>query len=233
MYMFSGFFIAIYAVLALGWIIPFTVGVRRLNRSAGGTGLTIFGGIWAALGLGLLALAGIAGFLFHSVRSHRSAPEDFDPSTYEGETGAIVLSYRGPSSLAIEDRETQKDLRLSTTNGVMVAPLGKYKLGVYRATKRDGDGKEWQAHTYFGSRRGAEIEVGGDVPLPLTVGPPFTARAKSSKRAHPNVRLDFQLTDAGGAKYSIYSPAGRPPAPKFEITDVTGKRVLSGKFEYG
>lgn len=69
----------------------------------------------------------------------------------------------------------------------------------------------------------------------MAFGPPLKPTAKvefwrSEKEAH----LELQIKDAAEAVVKDLQVKGkRPPAPKFEITTGTGKKVVSGKFEYG
>ncbi len=135
-------------------------------------------------------------------------------------------------------------LRLSDSGEPSEVPMGRYGLFSYTWQEQKSlmvinDG--------FG---GEPFEIKADQTTALKAGPPLEIRtsaelkrpeAKSSNwpwrsEPQPEARLSLEVFDCAGREISLITDttgSSRPPAPKFKVTDSTGKTVASGTFEYG
>ncbi len=222
--------VATVGTIALGWIVLLVIGIIRIKRrSRAGVVLTIIGGIWGLLALSLLGF-GIYGYQ----RAMRvSRVEDFDLEQYEGEMGSIILPYKGESSLEVQNKESQKRMRLSTTNGVVLAPTGRYDLCSYEVIDEDENGAKWMAQGSLYSLKSREISVEADSTQDLEIGPAFTAKVTVKKKRQDEAVLDFKLIGRGGGNYTITRMDKRRKAPGFQVVDKSGDILWQGKFEYG
>ena len=64
------------------------------------------------------------------------------------------------------------------------------------------------------------------------VGTPLVASIKAKVRRRA-VQMDFRIVDASGASVDLSLGGGSQVTPKLEVRDATGKKVHTGKFEYG
>ena len=222
-------FIIVFGVVCLGWTILLGIGIFRKRRGlAGGMVCIILGSIWAVPGIGLSALTAFAIYQFSTYEAVET--KSLDMATYEGETGTIALSYKGPATVTFNTTNANEQVKLSSDNGELIAPAGKLKPYYFEGS-REGKGGKWKVTTYLG-RRKSSLEVTTDQSPTLEVGPPLTAKIIAKAKANRQITLDFKLQGAGAEQYSIRSPKRRP-TPRFEIRDQRGDIVLSGAFSYG
>ncbi len=222
-------FLILFAIICLGWTVLLGCGIYRKRRElAGGLVMIILGCIWAVPGIGIAGLAAFAIYQFSTWEPMEIA--EFDPASYEGETGTITLDYDGPVTLQVTGTNNIY-LRLAGDNGAIVAPVGKLTPSSFEC-KKEGKGGTWVASTWLG-RRKARLTVTPDTPAHLdSVGPPFAASIKTRQKANGEISLDFKLQGKGKEQYTIRGPKRRL-APRFEIRDQRDEIALSGAFSYG
>ncbi len=222
--------LATVGIIALGWIVLLVIGIIRIKRRRrAGVVLTVIGGIWGLLALSLLGF----GTYTYQRAMRVSRVEDFDPEQYEGEMGSIVLPYKGESSLEVQDKESQKRMGLSTTNGTVLAPAGAYDLYSYEVIDEDGNGAKWTASGSLSSVESREISIEAGSTQDLEIGPAFTAKVTVKKKGQDEAVLDFKLIGRGGGNYTITGMDKGRKAPGFQVVDKSGDILWQGKFEYG
>jgi len=183
-------------------------------------------------GLGLLPLAAL---LISACEPASTQPriQSFDPAQHKGDTGQIVLAHKGRSELVVQDTRSGRVMRLSTTDGVLVAPAGTYRLVMYRAIATDQSNREWSARCSLRARSPRSITVQANGSQKLDVGPPFKARIEARRLPRDQVYFSFKLTGCGGHDYQLLRGGRRAPAPQFQVTDGSGRVVSRGTFRYG
>lgn len=222
-------FIAI-AVLG-GWTVPLIMGIMRRRRDGRGSGLIALGSAW-----GVCAIAGVI-YLASLVIGMRDrfTPKSFDAATYQGETGQVVLPWRGPCELTAVGESGGGMLTVKSDTGTLTVPAGRLQVMSWTLKASDARGREWSVTgcpSYERQMSGSTLNVSAAQPVELSVGPPLTARViVDSSPGASELSLDFELTDRGGGSYTLSGPGGAPPG--FEVVDAAGKVVWSGDFEYG
>ena len=111
-------------------------------------------------------------------------------------------------------------------------PSGEYRLRSFRIVSQ-ADAKGGQPGLYGSLNKTLTIAPGKTTSLAfgtdLTVTPTATVDKKNRK-----VRLAAALTDATGARITVYGKDGkRPPAPQIEVIDQAGEVVYTAKLAYG
>lgn len=219
-------------LIGLGWLVPLVLGIVRLRRRSGGVVLTVLGGTWA-LGVGLVgALGWLTYRTFLEFGPGAASPlkvEQFEPAKYQGETGTIVLGYKGESSLEAYQRDGTKALRLSTNDGIVKAPVGNYHVMGYQALAKEQSGAEWVARCSPGAR--VSVKAGSSTELKL--GPPLTASITVKTRGKDQVSMDLKLAGVDGGQYTISKKGGRDEPPSFVALNKAGQVVWKGRFSYG
>jgi hypothetical protein len=160
------------AVILFGWIVPLTIGIARRRRKQGGGALVIVGGVWAAVGISLMALIvmGIVASLRAS-RAYRS--EDFVAAEYQGPTGWASAKWPGRFEFTLAGAGAKGGaLRVHGTNGTALAPAGSFTLTTIGLADASADAV-WSASAYFPKGRPVTIAAGTTNALPA--GPPFVA----------------------------------------------------------
>lgn len=221
------------AFLLLGWLLPLVLGIVRIRRKgAGGVVLTVIGGVW---GLVVLGVVGLAVYEVHEYSrvSDSGKVVDFDPAQYQGQTGSIVLSHKGESTLEIGGRDGGGRMRLSTSNGVLSAPVGTYNLFSYEAVGKDESGATWVASGSLSSRGREPISVKANSTQTLELGPPFKASVTVKSTGRGSATLDMSLKGCDGNQYTISKKGGRGEPPSFQVLSKTGEVLWQGRFEYG
>jgi hypothetical protein len=228
-----GFIILIVvAVIAIGWIIPLIIGLVRLRKKkSGGLALTIIGGVWGAVAIVIIAIGVYSVF---QARRYMQV-EEFNPATYKGSTGKIVMSYKGDSMLTVMTMNNPKRLRLTAKDGVALAPVGSYTPLQFEAELADKDGNEWAASSTLVAKDPNQISVQPDISCEIKVGPPLKASVSIDKGGNKDDEyfLSLELTGVDGGSYSVRKLGKDDWAPGFEFIDSAGKVVWQGKFEYG
>jgi hypothetical protein len=220
------FAVVILAVVALAWIPILGLGIVLLRRSRKVPGilLTVFGGIW---GVAALGIACFAAFVMWQYSRIGGGSESFDPETYEGAKGTLVLNWDGEADARVISGETQ--YVLSGSGGRLAAPAGD--LTVTFLGLRSAGNEPWTAALFApGYRFDVSVPADGEAKIP--VGPPFRAEIKvgTAKREEP-VRLNLAVSDSSGWKASIVAPGRRKLG--FKIVDSSGRVLETGDFEYG
>jgi hypothetical protein len=227
-------FLLLIVVVALGWPLPLAMGIRRIRRGKGGVALTVVGGVWGAIGLGLIGTVAYAVLIFSRVSREQPKIETFDASRHGGDTGVIQVPYLGCSGLVLSRTgQSGSVIRCETTNGVIVVPAGTLKARSYDLTAQNGTNGEWSAYASYDSGTGSEIVVAAGQTIDLAEGPPFDAVIKVEQQTEGRVSLDLSITGCGGRRFSMYNRRGRDAAPRFEVLNSSGERVWEGKFTYG
>lgn len=217
------------AALALGWVVPLVVGIIRIRRGAVGTALTVIGAAWGILAI---PVCGLAFYGYRQVASYTEI-EDFDHTQYRGETGTIVVPYKGKSSLVVADKNSDKQIRFSTTDGTMIVPVGTYELFSYDVADEDENGIKWEASCYLFRLKSGKISVGPGSSQELDIGPPFTAKVTTKSKGRDEASFDMKLTGRDGCQYTISKSGGSRKAPVFHVLGESGNVLWQGSFKYG
>jgi len=214
-----------------GWTVPLIMGIMRNRRDRSGGGLIALGSVWGVLAVAAVIYLGvqIAGL------GRRFQPETFDVATYEGETGQIILPWRGACELTVWPSDGSRMLTLQSDTGSVVAPAGALRVSSWTLKATDQRGREWSATgrpSYDLPDGRFTLNVSRAQPVQLSVGPPLSARVTvASSPGADELSMGFELTDRGGASYTISGGGGDPPG--FEVVNAAGKVLWSGSFEYG
>ncbi len=217
------------AALALGWIVPLAIGITRIRKGTAGTALTVIGAAWGVLAL---SVCGLAFYGYRQVAGY-SEVEDFDHTQYQGETGSIVVPYHGESSLVVADTESDKQIRLSTTDGTLIVPAGTYELFSYDVADEDENGTKWKASCYLFQLKSDKISVEPGSRQKLDIGPPFTAKVAAKSKGQGEVSFDMTLTGRDGCQYTISRAGESRKAPTFHVLGKSGNVLWKGSFTYG
>ncbi|MFC1525075.1 hypothetical protein ACFL5I_01670 [Planctomycetota bacterium] len=161
-----------------------------------------------------------------AITSGGRGTEVFDSSQYQGAMGKIILPYKGESLLVlIRKKDEDKRIRLFTTDGIFMVPVGTFSLSQYDIFAKD-DNIKWTAS---GSLRLRKLyQISADTPLELEIGPPFTASIFIKEGEQNEVKLHFELIGRGGNRFII-----RNSEPSFHMIAHTGSTLWQGKFKYG
>ena len=100
--------------------------------------------------------------------------------------------------------------------------------------KADAGGSEWKLAGRFDPAEIPCFEVAEGETQTLELGAPFSAETNVQSMAS-FASIGFSLVGRAGEKYSpgAEKDGTRSPPPKFEVTDESGKAVLSDAFQYG
>jgi len=219
--------LAVVAVALLGWLVPLVVGLVQLRRRTGGVVLAVIGAIWGFAAIGVAGLGAVA----YRQMSRSVRVEDFDPASYHGATGTVLVTYAGQSELIVRDKKLDKRLRLHARDGIAQAPVGKFEVESWEALATDSQGITWTASCYPGGGRAAEMAVAAGGAPRFEVGPPFTASVDVRPQASGRVAFELKVAGLGGYSYPIHSSRARPPG--FQALDRSRRVVWHGDFEYG
>jgi hypothetical protein len=125
---------------------------------------------------------------------------------------------------------------LNTTATPCTLPVGKYALSQALLKKTDANGFVWSfpVSVLQTSGRAPEIAVAEGRTTTLELPAPTRARVKVEATAG-FVYFEFTIEAQKGLNYSpaIRKEGKEVPAPKFEVTDKSGKVVLADAFQYG
>ena len=180
-----------------------------------------------AISICALAAVGIIGYPGICANSI----EKFNPNTYKGKIGKISLKYRGESTLFVRNQKSSKEMQLSTKNGIVIAPVGSYRITSYMAKGADKNKVSWIASASF--KKPMTIEVTENRTKQVDLGPPLVASIRvrvDGDRAN----MSFKLTnEQGNHDYMISKTTGKTDPPGFKVIDESGKTVWSGSFAYG
>ena len=223
-------FLVAAGVFVLGWLVPLIMGIVRLRRKSGGVVLTIVGGVWGVMALGMAGLSAYAYFgVYQKISPTRNAVA-FDAAKYNSPTGKIILPFKGKATLVVSTLDRKKKLRLSGSNGELVAPVGFLKIESLKVTAKDSKNVQWTIDFPYWSGRQREVYVQADgkTPLDLTL-----TACISAEHAAPDV-ASFRLCalDCSGESYSIQAPR-HESAPGFEVLSRAGEVLWKGKFQAG
>jgi hypothetical protein len=151
--------------------------------------------------------------------------DKFDPSQYQGETGSIILPYKGESTLILRDAKSNKSKQFSTTDGVMKVPVGTFNLWQYSAIAKDGNNSEWRASCYLIQK---QISVQSGSSEQFEVGPPFIASIDVKKKSGNQIEFAFKLIDRNNNNFTIDKDE-----PAFQVTSKSCDILWQGKFRRG
>jgi len=213
-------------MLALVSVIMGIIALVMVRKSRGmlrGKGWAISGLIMGLLPLLLLGGLIIYGFVMAASASRSYSAKPFDPSQYKGETGSIILPYKGESALTLIGKG--ESIRLSTTDGTLKAPTGNYHVSSYEASGKDEKNIKWTASTYLHKTR---LSVTNGSAEQLDIGPPFTASVDVKNKTNNYVSMTFNLKDNAGNLFTIYNSE-----PSFQVLSQSGNILWQGKFQFG
>ncbi len=216
-------------VIGLGWVVPTGMGINRLRRGEGGSGLIVAGVLWGAIAV----FVGVTVFRAGGAYFARFMPTPFDPAAYEGETGEVHLTWDGPCELTVFCTTDDRRWLLSGEEGRVVGPVGDYRISSWTLNATDDNGRTWSARGHSWGQQGpSRVRITADDPVRLEVGPPFTAHLHIDTRGTDRVEISLSIVGSEGASYAI-APQGRPRAPSFEVLDASGRVIWSDDFEFG
>lgn len=156
-----------------------------------------------------------------------------DTGLADNAAGTIKVSCGKPGKLVLKLPNVEEKREFESADSTFTVPAGSYQLWYYTCTEKDEGGREWSATTGLGSRDDDVFELKAGETKQVKAGPPFSAKVDVTKRNGNTVELNLKLAGAGGDTYRFSSGDAKVDSPAFEITDKTGKKVLSGSFAYG
>lgn len=159
--------------------------------------------------------------------------EKFNPSTYKGKTGTIQVPYKGDSQLVLYKTlrgRTNYDgmIELRGKGGSLKAPVGNYRTAVFYAVVRERGRATWAGVTndYI------SVVVSSAKPCVLKIGPPYTAQVQV-RQSGKYVSMYLDMKDCGGRDGGIKHYGRSDTPPGFAVLSKNGRKLWSGKFEYG
>ena len=123
-----------------------------------------------------------------------------------------------------------------STGGSTGPQAGPRGSDSHRRTAKDDSGREWELLVWPGAGREGSAGAARQESVESDLSRPLVGTVVARKRGQGQGQVSLVLTveTAGGRRVRSVSVAGRqPPEPTFTITDESGQRVHSGKFEYG
>ena len=122
----------------------------------------------------------------------------------------------------------------SRSPGGSTGPQAGQRPDSHRRTAKDDSGRQWELLVWPGAGRGGSAGAAGQESAESDLSRPLVGTVAAHKQGRGQVSLVLTVETAGGRQVRSVSVAGRqPPEPTFTITDESGQRVHSGKFEYG
>ncbi len=163
--------------------------------------------------------------------------ELFNPETYKGPVGNVVLSSKGETMLSLLKIENGKPggiIMVNTKSAELKLPIGKYDLLNYTSKVQGRDGKTW---ALSGGPADPAKPIAFDVTLAKTVnlkiGAPLTASIKVTQKGNKTVNMDLLMLDIGGNKCQITQDGGSSAPPGFVVLSKSRMALMSGNFAYG
>lgn len=154
----------------------------------------------------------------------------FDPRTYKGPTGKIVVPNWKTAELTLmrESGDSNGEiLSVKTSDGTFTVPTGKYRVIDLSQTVKDG-----AAGWTLSSSYEKPVSVSRGSVVRLNAGQQLVASVKVVQGSRGRVDMDLQILGRGGESCSI-SELGNSKAPGFQVLSKQGKVLWSGKFEAG
>jgi len=186
-------------------------------------GLAISGIIISAVPIVGLLIAVAIYFLFIRPRLFPAPTnEKFNPQTYQGDKGAIILPYKGPSVLTVWSPDKNAEIELSSSDGTILAPAGNLRIKAYEINARDINGAEWKLFSYFISP--FDLTVKANSSQNINIGSPFTTTVNAIQKDGYIVSFEFILKDCAGNQYGI-----EPFRPEFQVMAKTGEILWKDK----
>lgn len=220
-------------VIALGWLPLLIAGIIRLfkKHTTSGIIMTVLGGIWGVLSIIFLVI-GLMFFMIYQETSSRSKTENFNPETYQGETGEIKLDgWKNKAKLILKDK-SRKRIMLNSSDGSCKAPVGVYSLYSIQLEPEYENQKFSSANIYPGTwQKPYKINIQKNSQLNLNFGEPFNARIHASKRSGNRISFSMKVTDRSGSKSNIYVSGNKKP--EVQLLDASGKVIWHKALEYG
>lgn len=187
--------------------------------------------LMAKVSAGLLLAAGM------SFATGTPEMESFDPSTYKGKTGKIVLPYSGDSTLyviKVGGEKAESGLYLSGNGKSVVAPVGMYRVDYYAMSMKDKKGATWSFSSQPKPEKNAQmliVRAGKNSKMKPAEG--MVASIKVDQTDEKNVAMSFQIKASNGESCSIEQIGKNAKPPRFKVLSKTGKVLMTGAFEYG
>jgi hypothetical protein len=94
-------------------------------------------------GILFVLFAGFVGFIAWQFHKINSSYVRFDPATYKGPTGKIVLASHNKEFSVFFDIDKGKFYPLHTSNGTIIAPTGNYTLSSVGITAVNSNNARW------------------------------------------------------------------------------------------
>jgi len=153
----------------------------------------------------------------------------FDPRTYKGPTGKIVVPTWKTAALTLirEGGDSNGEmLSVKTSDGTFTVPTGKYMVINLSQTVKDG-----AAGWTLSSSYEKPITLSRGSMVRLNAGQGLVGSVKVSQNGK-QVNMALEILGRGGDLCTISGPASSKPAA-FQVLSKQGKVLWSGKFEAG
>jgi hypothetical protein len=225
-------FIIVGALFLLLWIPLLIFGISRWRRGNLPLGVfcTVCGGAWGLCAVGGVGLV-LIGFLAARQMEKANNFTPFDPTTYAGAQGTLVLDWPDKANLLMVSADGQQRYTIDGDGGRLTLPAGEFTLSTLSLVKADPDGREWTAYLIPPREHPTlTLSVPADGETTLAVSPPFQAQAKVKALSNGNHRFDLQVTHAAGFTVRLY---GNDRKPALKVLDAAGTVLLQQNFEYG
>lgn len=160
--------------------------------------------------------------------------EDFNAATYTGKTGRIVIPHKAEATISRyyinQSNAAIHVVRLNSTNGCFVAPVGKTSWYI-SLTKDDPDGTKWSAGASVSSN---DMEVKEDQVLNLDVGQSLKASIEVKPGTDGLVSMSLKVVDQTKRLFSISdnTPNQTKFKPGLQVLDLAGKVIWERALEF-
>ena len=215
--------------IMIGWVVPLVIGIIRRSFGSRGVGWFVFSGVW---GFAALCLIGLVGYSFHVARQY-SKIEVFDARTHSGETGKIVLPFKGEVALVLRDTKNHKLLQCAGKDGIVRAPTGNYGLHHFEGYLVDEQNGRWTAGAYFVHNPAGDFTLESNGEHAIEAGPPFVARVVAATKGREEAEFNLELTGRGAGRYTITKDKEALGEPGFEVLSKSGEVLWRGNFKFG
>ena len=152
---------------------------------------------------------------------------EFNPRTYKGATGKIVVpTWKAAELTLMRDDRDSGMLSVKTSDGTFTVPTGKYLvISLSRTVKHGAAG--WTLSSSYDK----PVSVSRGSVVRLNAGQQLVASVKVLQGGS-RVNMELQILGGAGESCTI-SELGSSKAPGFQVLSKQGKILWSGKFEAG
>ena len=217
----------IFAIFALGWLVPLVLGICMRKQGARGVILMVVGVVWGVGALGFTGFVGVVAWAVQRQASTHHRAVAFDAASHTGGTAVVTMDFEGTASMRLRMDEGGL-VSVEGADSAFTVPAEPFKVQHYSLTMVHGDAS-WTAS---GNPRGVNLDLGPDETVAASFGPPFTAEITHRRVSGEREKLSLVLKDETGASVSIKGP-GRSAKHEFEVLAEDDTVVWKGTFEYG